>query len=378
MTTRKSQSRLSRRRFLKTLGGAAGGLLAAACAPAAPGPAPTEAAGGPLELLGWQGYDLLEIAQPWAEANRVAVNSTTINHNDQVAERVQSSAPGRFDVGNIGSRYLPGLIAAGLVQPLDTARVPNFSAAYPALRQAAWANSAGSQYALPAYFGFDVLNYNADLIDAPQDWAALHDPAHQGKVGLYDSLGVMTFVGILLGHGGDAAVYTHAQLTEIRAWALAWKRNGGALLATYGEMADRLAAGDLWLAAPGWEYVAVRGAQLGAPLRHTLPAGPAKCWADAYILFAEAQHLDAAYGWLDNAFAPEVMAQSGPDLSSFVANPQAVPLLPAEHRAALGYDAVESQLERAEFSFFPPEEQADPDLITLGEMQAAWEEVKAA
>jgi hypothetical protein len=99
---------------------------------------------------------------------------------------------------------------------------------------------------------------------------------------------------------------------------------------------------------------------------------------DAYVLFATAERLEAAYGWLDNAFAPEVMAQSSQNLSSFVANPQAVPLMPAAHRATMGYAGVEANLERAEFAFFPPAEQTNPDRITLGDLQAAWEEIKAA
>jgi hypothetical protein len=99
---------------------------------------------------------------------------------------------------------------------------------------------------------------------------------------------------------------------------------------------------------------------------------------DSYVIFSEPPNRETAYLWLDNAFAPETMAASSQRLGSFVANPQAAPLLPAAHREALGYDKVEAQLERAVFSFFPPAEQSDPERITLGDLQAAWEEVKAA
>jgi ABC-type Fe3+ transport system substrate-binding protein len=132
---------------------------------------------------------------------------------------------------------------------VEVGRLPDFAGAHARLREADWARRGGRQYALPAYFGFDVISYNADLIEPPAAWEALHDPRYHGKVGMHDSLGLMTFIGILLGHGGDAALYSRAQLDEIRRWGQAWKGNGGALVGSYGEMVDRLAAGDLWLAA---------------------------------------------------------------------------------------------------------------------------------
>jgi spermidine/putrescine-binding protein len=270
------------------------------------------------------------------------------------------------------------MIDQNMIQAVDMERLPNFADTYPVFREAAWTRRDGRQYAMPAYFGFDVINYNADLIEAPTTWDVLIDPQYKGKVGMHDSLGTMFFIGVVLGYGGDGATYTQDQLAAIVDWGKQWKANSLTILTSYGEMTDLLVRGDLWLAALGWEYVTVQGKAQGANLAHVLPPGPAKCWVDSYVLFTDAPNVNNAYGWLNNTFSPSVMAQSSQNLSSFVSNPKAVEEMPAEHAESMNFASMQEQLDRAVFAFFPPTEVSDPNMITLDELLAAWEEIKAA
>jgi spermidine/putrescine-binding protein len=379
---------LGRRHFLKLTASAAGGLLIARCAPAptdtpaAPtsAPAATEVPqlGGDLNILGWEGYDLLEVSQPFTEANGITVNSTYITNNDEVLTKFQAAGSGQYDVGNVVNRNIPSMIDQNIIQPVDVERLPNFAASYPLFRESAWATRDGKQFAMPAYFGFDVINYNADLVEAPSSWDVLLDPQYKDRLGFYDSLSSMFIAAIRLGFGGDGAAYTQDQLSEVKDWVSRWKANSKAVLTSYGDATDLLVRGDIWMLAPGWEYVTVTGKKQGANLQHVVPDGPAKVWVDTYVLFTDAPHLDNAYGWLNNTFSPEVMAQVSQDFSCFVTNPDAIPLMPAEHAEAMNMASLEAALDRGEFAFFPPQTQSDPNLVTFDQFQAAWEEVRAS
>jgi spermidine/putrescine transport system substrate-binding protein len=371
----KDQSTISRRSFLKATAGLAGGSLVAHRPPPA-----MAAIGGNLNMIGWEGYDLPDAAKPFQAKHGITLNVTYIGSNDEVLTKFQAGGPGRYDVGDITSRFIQPMIEQKMLTPLDEARLPNFKQVYPQFQNVDWARRDGKLYAVPAYFGFDVINYNADFLkQPPKTWDVLIDPQYKGKVGFYDNpSGTMFFIGAIVGVGADGTKYTKADLQKIIEWGKKWKANSKTLVKSYGEMTDLLVRGDIWLGAIGWQYVTVQGQKQRANLADALPDGPAKAWCDSYFIFAGATNLDTAYAWIDNAITPEVMAKSGPALNSMVTNAKAAPLLPQEHAKLMGYDKLNDQLGRAVFSVFPPARAADAHHISLDELLRGYEQIKAS
>jgi spermidine/putrescine transport system substrate-binding protein len=375
------KTRMNRRKFLKTSAALAGGLLAASCASPAASPTspPAPKIGGVLNNLGWEGYDIPTAAKAFQDANGITLNNTYIGSNEEVLTKFQAGGPGKYDMGNVTIRFFPSMIEQNMVLPLDLARLPNWNDFYAQFKSDSptldMLQKDGKIYGVPAYFGLNVISYNADLVERPTTWDVLIDPKYKDKVGLYDTATATVFlIAAILGHGTDARKYTKAILAEVVEWGKKWKANSKTLVKSYGEMTDLLVRGDIWMAAEGWEFVTIKGRDQGVNLDHSLPDGPAKAWCDCYFIFQGGSNVDTAYAWLNNAISPEVMAQSAQDLGSFVTNSKAADKMPKDFAEAMHFSDLNTTLGRASFSRFP-----DPgNEITVDDMLKAYEEIKAA
>ncbi len=373
-------TRLNRRDFLKVAGGLTAGFFAARCAPAAP-PTPTEVPapeiGGTISIITWEGYENPDAFQPFYDEYGVTPSTTYIGSNDEVLTKYRAGGPGTYDVTCLNNRYIQVMAEEGMIIPLDLSRIPNWDDLYPAFKEVPYARYEGDLYTLPAFFGFDVINYNADLTDPPDTWFFHRDPKFDGKWGLIDNpAGTIMLWGTILGHGADSSQYTHDILAEIVELGKECVASSKTIIKSFGEMKDLLIRGDIIAGYTGWEAVTAWGKAEGANLAHCLPPEAAKCWSDNYCIFTGAPNPDTAYAWVNYAISPEAMAILGPGVSSMVSNSKAPALMSEEDREAMGYDGVDEALRNAAWSKFPPKEAEDP-YINMDEIFEAWEEVMA-
>jgi spermidine/putrescine transport system substrate-binding protein len=390
ISTPGAPTRLSRRNFLKVVGGLMASFLAARCAPpptptptkvpptpaATPTEIPTPKIGGIIHIITWEGYENPKAFQPFYDKYGVTPSTTYIGSNDEVLTKYRAGGPGTYDVTCINNRYVQVMAEEGMIIPLDESRIPNFKDLYPAFKEVPYARYKGQLMCVPAYFGFDKLCYNADLVDAPETWDFWKDPKYAGKWGLLDNpAGNMLLWGTILGYGPDGTKYTKDMLSEIVKYGKECRASAKTILKSFGEMKDLLIRGDILVGGLcGWEAVTAWGAAEGANLPCVLPPGPAKCWSDNYMIFNGAPNLDTAYAWVNYAISPEAMAILGPGVSSLISNPKALPLMDPEHVKAMGYETVEEQLKNAQWSVFPPKEAKDP-YITIDDLFKAYEEI---
>jgi len=394
-----SPTRFNRRDFLKVAGASAAGFLAARCVPAAtptptevppaptatptsaPVPTPTEVPapeiGGVLNLITWEGWDNAEGMQPFYDEYGVTVNFTAIGSNDEVLTKYRAGGPGTYDVTGINNRYYIPAAEEGIFIPLDLSRIPNYEDLYPAFKEVPFARYKGEIYGITAFFGFDVINYNADLTDPPDTWFFHRDAKYAGKWGLLDNpAGTMMLWGTILGHGADSSQYTHDILAEIVEFGKECVASAKTILKSYGEMQDLLTRGDIIVAYTGWEAVTVWSKKAGTNLQHCLPPEAAKCWADGYAIFNGAPNPDTAYAWVNYAISAEALAIAGMNAGSLVSNSKSAALMDPENPGTLDHTGVEEALKAAQYSKFPPKEPEDP-YISMDELFEGWEEIMA-
>ncbi len=229
------RSRITRRGFVAMTGAASLGALLAACgqggssdsggattaaaagettaagattaasttAVAAPTFDPASEPDGPIKLFEWVGYDAKEM---WAgytggEYGTKSPLKFDFLENDQQA------------LAKVASGYNPDIIhpcvaytkdwnAAGLIQPLDTALLPDYEGIPEAIRTGGMID--GQVYHVAFDIGFSTLTYRADklpLVQGEESWNVLLDPANKGRISIYSDEVSIIKIGALINEG---------------------------------------------------------------------------------------------------------------------------------------------------------------------------------
>lgn len=194
----------SRRSVIKSMGLAAGAL-------AAPGVLRRAYAADPIVLLTWETYHDPAWCKEWSDQNGVEVKPVVIGSVDELFSQPFSGAV-QPDIMYIETGSLPRFKEAGLITKFDTSKVPNIANITPKLEWKKYTAVGGDVVAVPYNWGTQPLMFNADVMKAPDTWAALWDPKYRGKVNMFDDC-TITFPMIALYIGAkDPFNLTDAEL----------------------------------------------------------------------------------------------------------------------------------------------------------------------
>ena len=178
-----------------------------AAAPAVPTFDPATEPDGPVTFFEWAGYD---DTAPWmwqtytdSEYNAGSPLKFEFLENDiQALAKVASGySP---DVIHPCIAYWPDFQAAGLIQPFDTALLPDLRRnprGHPERRRQ---EDTGLTYHVPFDIGFSSLVYRADKIPiTPEEesWSLLLDPAYEGQLATYSDPVTIIKIGALINAG---------------------------------------------------------------------------------------------------------------------------------------------------------------------------------
>ena len=149
---------------------------------------------GAVSVLAWPGYvedGSTDPAVDWVTAfeqeSGCEVTVKTFGTSD---EAVQLMRTGQYDVVSASGDATLRLIAAGDVEPMNTALVTNYADIFDSLKDQSWNSVNGQMYGIPHGRGANLLMYNTEQVSpAPDRWGAVFDQAgsQAGKVTAYDS-----------------------------------------------------------------------------------------------------------------------------------------------------------------------------------------------
>jgi spermidine/putrescine-binding protein len=358
--THRGETMNTRHRISRIIGLAIGSLILAACAGAAP---PVDN----LIVLDWAGYELPEFWAPFAEAYPdITVDYSFFAEDAEAYAKLQSGF--EADVLHPCSSWWGLYVESGLVQPIDTSRLSNWSGVAADLAEQGQFN--GEQYFIPWEWGYESILVRTDLVEqVPDSWTDLWDPQYAGHVALWDS-GESNFVMTAVAMGFDPYNTTPEQREQITQRLVEIKPNLLTYWVDYSEMAQLLAAGDLWMASNAWPDAYAILLDEEVPVQYIEPAEGRLGWVCGYGISSTARDLNLAHAFLDALLAPSSMAfltneyYYGAANSDSVAeaDPYVVDLLDLDDPEVLG---------RTVFYETLTEEQRDF-------MTSIWDEVKAA
>jgi len=343
------------------------GGVATTAAPAPPTEAPVVSPTGPLVVLEWSGYELPEFWMPFAEKYPdVKVDYSFFVDDTEAFAKLQSGFGA--DLIHPCAGWVPLYAENGLIQPIDTSRLSNWSGVPEILAKRGQVD--GKQYLVPWDWGYESILVRTDKVkEIPDSWADLWDPQYAGHVSVFDS-GETAHVITALALGLDPWNTTPEQNAQIKQKLIELKPNLLNYWADFTEIHQLVASGDVWLAGNAWNdaYVSLR--QEGVSLDYITPKEGRLGWVCGFAISSQAKNLDLAYAYLDAVLAPESMAYLSNEYAYGAANAEALPLTDAEFVSLFSLDDP-TILDRV--VFYRPLTDEQRELFT-----STWDDVKAA
>lgn len=326
-------------RIAKWLGLAAAALTALAlgsCAPAAKKPPPNE-----LHIYNWSDYIDKAILDDFTKETGIKVVYDTFDTAEALETKVLTGGTG-YDIVAPPNHILPRLIAAGALQPLDKAKLPNSKNLWPDLMKRLDPFDPGAKFATPYMWGTIGIGYNKDAVAkrlpgvAIDSWAVVFKPENLAKLsdcGVYFLDAAEDMYAVSLSYLGrnpnsaDPADYKAAtdMLLKVRPYVTKFHSsayiealaNGDACI-VIGYSGDVLQARD-------------RAEEAGGKVKidYVIPKEGTQVWFDTFAIPKDAPNPEGALKFMDYMMRPQVIARASNATQYANANSAATPLVDA-------------------------------------------------
>lgn len=258
-----------------------------------------------LRVLAWPGYADPAVVKAFEQRHGVHVDLTLIATDEALWEKISADQGADFDVFAVNTAGLQRYIGTGLVQPIDTAAIPNMQRQLPRFRQAAGIaglSRDGKVYGVPYTYAEMGLIYDRSQFKQPPDSiAALWDPRLRGRVLAYDGGG----------HSFSLAAMMLGKPSPFRMDEADWPRAVERLIALRRNVLGFYAQPDeathlfrkhrvaLLFANYGTQQVQALKAA-GADIGYVIPKEGALAWLDCWAVTQGAKDMALAYAWIDH------------------------------------------------------------------------------
>lgn len=279
----------------------AGAVLAApALLPAAPA-----AAAGTLSVTAYDGFVPPAFRQRFeAETGTRVRIRLAASQAPELSLLVTERDHPLTDVCTVTGSRLHQFVDAGIIEPLDTARLRNWGRINPVYADADWNRVGGAVMGVPLVVGANVLVFDtAEVTPAPDSWGAMFDPRYRGRV-TYDIEDFLLCTMLLQGADPTFASYVENPAEAARAVNAARDLLIGAksqVLRFFdegSELQQMLTGGDAVLAQT-YASTPARLILAGLPFRRVLPREGSMGFVYTFAVVKGAPNRDAAYRFLD-------------------------------------------------------------------------------
>jgi spermidine/putrescine transport system substrate-binding protein len=322
--------------------------------------------GGEINVLSWGNY--IDFALPaFEEKYGTKVNIDYYADEKEAMNKIRAAGLGTYDIVFLGVGFEEVAMKQSLIDPIDVSKLANFKDMYAPFQQP----KASGQYDHVTYsWGANgLIAYDpAKTGGAIKSWKDVYSGKYKGRIGKIDKSNEQAYRTTFQA-GLKYGALTDAQWDIITKTLDADMPQVRTVYQHYDEMAQLLAAGEIWIADTddgGFRQAKAKGLNIEL----VYPEEGFIAWYDGPCLIKQAPHLEAAYAFIDHMISPEVQARLGKELGYAPANQKAVALLDPKLKATLGVDQAEANLSRVEFQ---------RDLGSAYESKASdiWQKVKA-
>jgi spermidine/putrescine-binding protein len=326
-------------------------------------------AADPLVYFTWTGYEVPELHKSYSAKYGREPGADFFSDEEQALQKVRSGF--KPDVAHPCVNTLGRWRDAGVIKPIDTAKVAAWDSVLPEIRGVEGVVADGQVWMVPFEWGTSSIIYRSDLVDIKEEsWTLFLDERYKGKMAFLDAIDNVAAMGGMLSGAQDPFAMTDADLAKAKDALKRMHQNMRFYWTDQTELEQGLAAGEV-VAAWGWMASVNNLKSQGVPVKFMTPKEGILTWVCGMVRIAEGPAPDEeAYDFIDAMLDPqsgkyviEVFGYGHSNAESFeVADPAKV--------KALGFDSPQAFLAAGRFF-----REIKPDVRQ--KISDMWEQIKA-
>ena len=253
-------------------------------------------------ISNWDGYMPKDMAEKFKAATgldlEVAVHAT----NEEIMGKVTASGGEGFDVLFVSSPFAEALNQLGLLAAVDPAKVPNLKNLYPEAMQLQ--HDPGNAFSVPYAWGTTGICYRSDLVKTPPtSWNDLLTPAEdvKGKLTMLATDRWLMAAGFLA-NGMSVNDVTQGNLDKVRDQLSAAKKT----LLAYDDTTfySKLVSGES-VVAHAWDGWCNYGIAENPAIKYVVPKEGSDLWVDTMVITKAAKNPEGAAKFIDFVLSAE-------------------------------------------------------------------------
>lgn len=261
---------------------------------------------GQLVLLVWEGYADDSFVKPFEEQTGCQVNPIYVGSNDEIVSKVMSGG-GAADLISPSNDTAMRLVDAGVIAPVDPAKVPSMADFMPQFQNPEWLMKDGQLYGVPYGWGLIRIIANGDEVPANTDSLGfLWDPAYKGKISVWDDIETVYMAARFLGFENTYDL-TDDQLEQVKAKLIEMKPNIRKYWFTTGEMGTLMSGGEV-VGGASWEPTLVELWASGHNVIDVKAKEGRGGYSDSWMIVKGAEENECVYPWLEYVSTPKAQA----------------------------------------------------------------------
>jgi spermidine/putrescine transport system substrate-binding protein len=270
---------------------------------------PTQArAADPLTILEWSGYDAPDYYPAYIQKHGAPPAFSIFANEEEALQKVRAGFnadaihPCTYSVGRF--------VDAGLVSPIDTAKLSNWKDIFPTLQTGQGVVADGKLIMAPADWGNSSIAYRPDLVEADyaanESWTIFTDDKYAGRVSMNDSEVAVEVAGLILGLGPKKIFeMTDDELAQVKPIVEKIVKNSRFLWKDPTEITQALASGEV-VAAYAWNDAIKNLKGQGIPAAYARPKEGIFTWLCGMTLLNTGKgDVAAAHDFVDAWLSPE-------------------------------------------------------------------------
>lgn len=285
--------------------------------------------GDRVVLATWPNYHDPSNFETFTEATGAHVQVNVFGSNEEMLAKLQAGATG-WDVYVPTNYTITTYVEEGLIEPLDTSKLPNYDASAFDARYAEAGSVDGTLYAVPKDWGstgiaFNTAHNGGNAISSWKEFFDLAMGSYSGRTILHDYQ-LTTIGAALLYYGYSFNSIDEAELAKAEQLLLDVKSH---LFAITSDYQPAMRNGDAWQTIC-WSG---DGKQLNTDMpeiAYVLGSEGGEIWSDYYAIPKGAPHSDAAYALINHLLDPAVNAKEVLAHGYPTADARTIELLPDE------------------------------------------------
>lgn len=249
-----------------------------------------------LVISNWDGYMPKDIAEKFKAETGIDLEVAVHATNEEIMGKVTASGGEGFDVLFVSSPFAEALHKLDLLAPIDHAKIPNLANLYPEADKLQ--HDPGNTFSVPYTWGTTGLCYRSDLVKAePSSWNDLLSPTDdlKGKITMLATDRWLMSAGFLA-DGMSVNTADQASLDKVRDQLVAAKKN----LLAYDDTTfySKLVSGEATLV-HAWDGWCNYGIAENAKIKYVVPKEGSDLWVDTMVITKSSKNQDAAAKFID-------------------------------------------------------------------------------